>query len=288
MERALNTRDATAFCTGVTHMDVKRSLFYLWPLVLGLSMGQVHAQSDERNIDALMELTGFNDLVERVPEFAGETLSQTEGALDHQSHQMLELAFGESYRPELIQQDVEQILTERYQPGPMENYLAILRSPLAQEMAELESTIGNTDEMHAFLDQLESNPPSDYRLALVERLDDANNATGFAVDMHASFFRGVFQALDPMLAPEMRLAEPELESMVQEVKATLEPIIHNATLVTYLYAFRDVSDAQLEQYVALYESPDAKWGVTLLDEAMLQALADAGDRAADVVREQVQ
>ncbi len=262
-----------------------RSLFAL--LLLALACLPLHA-ADRAGIDALLERTGFDKLLEHIPDFARNVLKQSSGALDPEVNAALADAFQRAFATRAVKRDVIRAIEAHYDPKLAQAYLAQLDTPLARKMAELEKRPGQADQRQTFIEflgALREKPASPKREALVERLDRANRATDFSVDLQVALFKAVFTAVDPIMEPEMRLGEGEMEKMLKEVRQSLEEEIRQRTRASYLFAFRDVSDEELEHYVELAESEPNRWAIQLLGNALLSALNQGGERAALLMEE---
>lgn len=254
---------------------------------LAVGAGVVHAEATDKQILEMMELTGFGKLIERIPAFARAALKQSEGALEDDIRAELDGAIALAYRGEGIYARVLRSLRDTYKAEPAEGYLRMLRSPLAQKMAGLERAVAAPAaqaELKSYAERLKTAPADPRRLALVKRLDEASRASAFTLDMQTAFFASIFQAIDPRLEPDMRLEAGELQRMVGEVRRSLEGPVSETTIASYLYAYRDVPEAELVRYVEMHESADAAWGVRVLGEAMMVALDEAGREAAKRMR----
>ncbi len=269
------------------------SLKRFLPLLLVFTLTPVQASSSQSEgttaqIEQLLERTGFNKLLDRVPDFAQGVLKQSAGALDPEVNSAVSSVFERAFSRSNIRSDVMRTLRTHHDSRQAQAYLEILDTPLAMKMAKLERAPNqpeNRSAFQAYVHQLGNEPAPASRLALIERLDQANRASDFSVDIQTSLFKAVFSAVDPIMEPEMRLGEGELERMVGEIRESLGEDIRNRTQASYLYAFRDVPDSDLETYVRLCESEPHRWAIQLLGNAMISALNRAGERSALLMAE---
>ncbi len=270
-------------------MNLLKYPLLLLPLLLFTAQASA-GQQEEANvhIEQLLERTGFNKLLDRVPDFAQGVLKQSAGALDPEVNAAVSGVFQRAFSRTNVRRDVVRTLRAHHNREQAQAYLNILDSPLALKMAKLErapNQAENRSAFQAYVHQLKSEPAPAPRLALIERLDQANRTTQFSVDMQTAFFKAVFSAVDPIMDPEMRLGDGELEKMVGEIRESLGKDIRNRTQASYLFAFRDISDNELEEYVRLCESEPHRWAIQLLGNAMISALNQAGERSALLMAE---
>jgi len=248
-----------------------------------LSLQASAANNKDEQINNILEKTGFNKLLQHVPNFSQAVLKQSSGALEPEMGSALSAAFTQAFASEAVQRDVNHVLKAHYNESHATTYLKHLNSPLLLKMAKLESGTNNPanrEDIKAFSTALTNQPTAQSRSTLVERLDKATRTTDFSIDMQTAFFKAIFVAIEPAMEADMRLGEGELEKMVNEVRTSLEEGLRNNTRLSFLYAFRDISDDELKSYIEICESEDYRWGIQLLGNAMISAINQAADRAA--------
>jgi hypothetical protein len=263
-------------------MKLRSSLITTLFLCLA-SLSLANAADRDSQINAIMTETGFDKLVEHVPEFAQNTLKQSSGALEPQVNSALSKAFSQSFASAAIRKDVLAVIQAHYDNKQGAAYLQQLQSPLSKKIAGLERSTNdpaNRDDLAAFAKALKSKPAPAKRIKQIERLDKATRITEFGVDMQAALFKAVFTAVNPVMDEEMRVGDSEMEKMVKEVRQSFSGAYKEGTQLSYLYTFRSLSDQELDEYIKLCESSDYRWGVQLLGNAMISALNQAAERAA--------
>ncbi len=237
----------------------------------------------DEQVNAILEKTGFNKLLQHVPNFSQSVLKQSSGALEPEMGSALSAAFSQAFATATVQNDVNHVLKAHYNESHATAYLKHLNRPLSLKMAKLESDTNNPanrDDIKAFSAALTNQPTTQSRSTLVERLDKATRTTDFSIDMQTAFFKAIFIAIDPVMETDMRINEDELEKMVNEVRTSLEEGLSNNTRLSFLYAFRNISDEELMSYIKICESEEYRWGIQLLGNAMISAINQAADRAA--------
>lgn len=259
-----------------------KTLLHTALLLCLTSLSLAHATERDTKINAIMSETGFDKLMDHVPQFAQNTLKQSSGALEPKVNSALSQAFSQSFASAAVRKDVLALIQAHYEPKQAAAYLKQLQSPLSKKVAELERKTNapeSRNDLSAFAQTLKSKPASPARIKQIERLDKATRITDFGVDMQAAFFKAVFTAVNPVMEEEMRVGNSEMERMVKEVRDSFSSAYKEGTQLTYLYTFRNLSDQELEAYIKQCETSDYRWGVQLLGNAMISALNQAADRA---------
>ena len=245
---------------------------------------QANEKSDQ--IDRLIKSAGFDKLLERIPYFAQGVLKQSAGSLDPEVNSALSQVFLRAFNSEAIRRDLVRTLSAHYDADQVQAYLELRETPLAKKMSELERSPGKAENRESFINfynELQNRPAPASRLALIEKLDKANQSTQFSVEMQTAFFKAVFSAVDPIMDADMRLGEGELDKMVEEVRQSLGEEVHKRTQASYLYAFRELPDSEIQQYVELCQSAPHRWAIQMLVNAMISALNSAAERSATLM-----
>jgi hypothetical protein len=195
-------------------------------------------------VSAVLDATGASGLIRTLPGNIRDAVSEqmrlwanhAEGA---RVIQAVNNAFGPSVSDEFRTE-----FASGCNVANMHWVIANMSSPLAVRMRSLEELAKSNRMrplMDGFVDELTRQQPPAARLKLLQRMD---NAVG-AMPMMKDTFRAVIQGLVGG-SGEVPAAQPALER------------IHNMVLIQWLFAYRDCSDEELEQYVRILEAPAMK------------------------------
>jgi hypothetical protein len=172
-------------------------------------------------------------------------------------------------------------LQRAFDHAQAEQAVAWYRSPLASRIAQAEVSANEPAAqaaMTAYLQGLQRDPPSPARLRLVERLDRATGGTDTALDLVSAMTRGLARAIAPTLPPERRPRPGELEPIDQQIRREHRQQLGQAIALRMLFANRDVPDADLEEYLAFWESPPGRWAARSTGRAFVQTLGTVMER----------
>ena len=84
----------------------------------------------------------------------------------------------------------------------------------------------------------------------------------------------------------MKISNDEMDKMTDEVRQSIADDIEKNIHLSYLFSFRDLSDSELESYVKLNESAVNRETNQLLTSAIIAAINQAANRAAQVMTHQ--
>jgi hypothetical protein len=161
------------------------------------------------------------------------------------------------------------------------NVRAWLGSPLGRRITALEVAMGSPDAdaaMQAYAESLHEHPPAEERMTLVHRLDEALRVTEGAVkvytNMSVAIAVGVLDA-SPYTDED---AVRKLKESIEEKNPEIAESVRQQVLLTLLYSYREVSDADLQRYIAFGQSPSGKRYQDAMIEGIDRALTVAGVR----------
>lgn len=196
------------------------------------------------------------------------------------SPQAVQGLINETFTTAKFQQRVVQQLKASYDPTRLEALQADLGRPVIKRVVELEKAPVDRGQLAAFAGALRTNPLPAERQALLARLNDATRAADLLSEMTLTAVKAsLIGAMGP--GADTSIAERTIENQ----RASITEPIRTVTLANFGYTYRRASDADLEQYIKLYESEHGKWLVEqvyagLLDEFRVGAEA-LGTRLAE-------
>lgn len=155
--------------------------------------------------------------------------------------------------------------------------------PLAREMQVLELAVADDDEaqvavqMYAMTGNFATRPVSSEREAQMDRyLDVTGNADAF-VDLYLDIIVASAHSMRAVATEE----PPPADSIRAAMRPQLEGQIGGAVRGNLHYAYRDVEDATLDDYIALLAEPAARYtnrfGPRAMKHALVGAITEAGE-----------
>ncbi len=246
------------------------------------------AAAHRAKVEEALGLYGVKDQLAQVPALLEAQMAQKKGEIDPELHGQLTGILVDSYQGETLYAHVLRYFETHAEPAQVEEALAWLNSPLSKKMTEFEveaATPEGQQQLQQFAAGLGSNLPSDARVALVMRLDEATRATDLSVNMLASVTRAMIEGTQPLLPPGKKISEEDLEMQIEYMKAALKPTLKSTILISFLYTYRAASDEELEQYAGYWESESGQWLNRITGEAWLEAMSAAGREAGGRIAE---
>jgi hypothetical protein len=237
----------------------------------------------------LMDLSGMDVGLRQLSDLMRAELDRPpDPELDPSFYEVLRAVLLGAYQPEPLRRGVMESLAADYDPERFAAIRDLLESPLVRRMTALDVAAGTPEaqaDMEANEAALLAGATRD-RLALVGRLDNALGATGLTTELALMPVQAIATMHFPLLPEaERERRQAELDEAVDQLRPEVHAAVHQAVVVSYLYTYRGVDDADLAAYVARIESDVGQDWVRRSTVALRHAFASAqAHAAAEVMR----
>jgi len=181
-------------------------------------------------------------------------------------------AVAQTFGAEPLRSSMREALSRSLDPERTRTLLAWLRAPFSQRIVTLECVLPTAErqtELIDFVNQLPSRPPSPTRLMLIHRLERAADATEGSAVVLAAAGAALRKALRPFVSPAVM---PQPEKGRSTANQVVDENARFRTMVSLLFTYRDLSDADLGRYVSFLESPTGRWFTRIVQSAFLTSL----------------
>lgn len=263
-----------------------RRLLALFALLASAVFSPARAQGTtteaEQNALRLAELAELRTQVELTSARVEAMLARLSGALKPDEQARVGRTFRRAFDAAAMHEAALAYVRRRAAEPEARAALDTLGSPLARKMVRLEIEATTPEQRGKLGEYVRSlkpdSPPVQKRVELAARLDAATRASEQLAELNirlAKSFTASFFALSP---PAERPPPREQERLLAQVEAKLREDFEGAGVLLFLFAFRTVADAELEQYAKLYETKEGRWFAAVKWGALAEAFAAAGRR----------
>jgi hypothetical protein len=246
------------------------------------------ARTGPTKVDELLELSGARaQLVGLLSGLAGE-LRPASGQMSAKDQVSVDRILRQALRHEAVYALVRDAFLLHVDRTNLEATAAWLRSPLARKIVALEiasSEPGTEQKVAAYAATIKTNPPTDRRVELLQRLDWATAATEISADLVAAASRGITMAVSAAGPAEQQLRPGQIEDRVAQVRVRANRALREAHMASTLYAYRGLEDEELAAYVLFSASDAGRWYNSAMRKAIVSALGRTVEQtAAELVR----
>ena len=226
-------------------------------------------------VDELLDLSGLKVQLAAISAGIRVQFLSTRGGLSDQDLGVIDRIAARHFSAEMLYARLRLELERSIDAGRLEGALAWYRSALGRRImrAEIEALASAGEEV--------SIPwPSDLRIELAQRLDASGGAAETAVDVTLAIVRSLTRALEPYRPAHLRQTPDQLEARLAQIRTEALAPIRIACLQNMLFAYRDLDDAELGEYVRFMESGAGQWYATTMNGALVSAVSVAAELAA--------
>lgn len=253
-------------------------------LVLAVT-SSVLAHGDGRDhlslIEEALALAGVREALRELGPDASARAQAQGSHLPPNVQEALDRSIARHTRPEALHALMVEAFQRDFDYARMEAALAWLRSPLSRRMVSLEvsaNTPAAQGELQRFAGSLGAQPPGGERLSLVQRLDRASRGTETALAIVSAMTRGLAGAVAPTLPTSRRPKPGELERIDREIRVQYGAPIEEALTVRMLFAYREVGEDELAEYVRYWESEGGRQMAAAIGRAFVHTLGRTMER----------
>ncbi len=108
--------------------------------------------------------------------------------------------------------------------------------------------------MQKFFAGLKTTPPEEERKRLIEQIDRMKRSSSFVVDMQVELFQAITWGMRGLSAAEQKITEDQLKQVASDMKVQLGKHMEQQVWMSMLFAYKDISDNELEEYISLHET----------------------------------
>lgn len=247
----------------------------------------VAPSADARSSEALevakrlLHNSGLAVQLKSFPRQVEQDLAQAQGRLPDELLGALRAAAKESFSPAAMHDDLVRGIAARLTVGEMRKALVWLDTDLGRRMTRVEELASEqlTAEMlQSYGEGMKRRPLSAKRSELIAGLAAATKAVEGTANIIEGVALGIALGMDSMQPVQKRLGMATLSEQLRQQMPPdrIREAIGAVTPVMYAYTYRDVSDADLEAYLAFNRSNSG----ARYNEAMMGALTEALAKAA--------
>jgi hypothetical protein len=237
-------------------------------------------------IAQIVAASSMDEFLEQLPAMAAMGFDQQPAPpVDREAFDKFRTAVLQPLDPAKTKPALVRFIEKRYDAQRYAEVVALLNTPLSKKMTALElqaSTPEAQQEMMQFANSMLSQP-SPQRLALVERLDKAQQATESMVEMQIMMSSAMMKNMNRIVPADKKMAYDEIEQMLAQMREQSLPQARQFSQLTMVYTYRSVADSELEEYVRLVESDTGQYLTALLRDTFLNLFDNISVEVADHV-----
>lgn len=222
-----------------------------------------------------MEVSGLRQQLEWVAVSTRAQMQARLGWLEAEERAAVDRVTGQVFGAERLQALVQQSLSAHPDEAKLAQALTWYRTPLGRKIiaAELVTAMPQSQgEIAAYVKARAANPPDPGRLERLRRLDETAGTTEFTFNVVLAVAEGLRRGVEPFVSVERARAMANADREVAGARPRVLDTLRSTTLVNSEFAYRSVSDGELDAYLAFLASPGGRWLIAGVQRALLHAI----------------
>jgi len=261
--------------------------------LLGASLLAHAATPDQATLDRLYERSGMEAQFTTLPETMRDAFLQglamgPEMNIPEARLEMLGDRVAGFYAPEDFRTAVEASLRKEMSAEQAQAVLAWLESPLGERITDVEEAAVGPDayeKTQAYAAALDEGSVPEARVELLRELDEAVNLTETSVEIGVHAQLAAALAANAVQPPERRLEPAQVMAIVEGSRGMIESMTREQVLLSLLYTYRDLSEAELRGYIEFANSPAGNTFNRVVSQAMSRTFVEKSGELGEVLGE---
>jgi hypothetical protein len=231
-----------------------------------LAMGPLKASSQNQQADfnEFLDESGLRVQLLELPLILLEQFEAESSYFDETTKQKIRDTVARAFSEELITKDALEFLDANYDAEHMAAVRDWLKSPLTLKMNDYEQSANSPEvelEREQFLTRLQTTPPDPNRVETIIEFDELTDATFNTVKIITDLYMALITTMNPHQSPEDQLDLNDTTEIRRSIMMQLLPVYENVMVAMNLFAYREVSDAELAEYISFYDTDSGQWFV---------------------------
>ena len=250
-------------------------------LLLLLPIAPLSAADKTSTLKKLAEYSALRDQAREIASFAVNEIENRKKGLPEEEYQRLKNLIAQTFNEQRLYKAMYRHLEINYDANLSPRWLQHLQSPLMRKIADLEAQSAASDnfpKLIAYAQQLQQQPAPETRTTLINTLDEVTYTSELAVESQLAVAKVLLHAINPSLPSNKQMSTSQIKAALGALRIQTTQNLQRFSLITHLYTYQSLNDKELQQYLALYQSPEGAWASDTIYQAIKAALKDAIQR----------
>lgn len=233
---------------------MKKIVLLLWTTILftTTAFSAINTQTHEELVDEYLKVSGQGEAFAKIPTHMVNMLEQQfTAAGEHDNPQLLNIMIEGLTKQETVAKLTENI--RKLSSEELKKLIAFYKSKTGQKCAKLNKeedmeTMGM--ELPSFLQDLQANPPSQYRIENMNTMFNNTNVLSGTLKM----VDAVVRIYNASLPNEQQMKEEELEGIMMQASQ----LISQQLILSFYYSLRNFTDREVDQIVQITLTPEGQ------------------------------
>ncbi|MBF0409444.1 MAG: hypothetical protein HQM10_19045 [Candidatus Riflebacteria bacterium] len=238
-----------------------RSVIFLFgvSLVFLPLMAIAADENIQSKVHKLMEVHGINQLAKDVSGLFLQTFDNDSesGKITKQLGSLLKQMVLEAYDSEKIKKVYAESIIANLTEDKVVKLIEEAEKPLSKKITQMEleaNNPANFNDLQKFLIEIQNKPLPKERIEIIQKLEDVCQGVQMNIDLVSNIQLAVARGVNMALPIEAQQKDDELKKKANAYLEQIIPTLKQQSFLTYLFAYKNATDAELNEYVQFYSS----------------------------------
>jgi hypothetical protein len=259
-----------------------------------ISARKIPPSSHEALVDRYIELSRINEALAAIPSQLDASSSiQGMVAKDPDSVKKITAIMKESFDVRKVEKTLRSFLLENTDVEFLKDMMKWMESPSAKRIGEAvlsASEPGAQAKMLRYLADLQTDPPSEERIAVIREVEEATRTSELAGKIVTEMMDAMLKWGEAALTEERRNEMGNMEERMELVKSAIQEQMRQGIILSTFYSYRNISNQDLIQYTEFYRSvtgmADLEIAEKLLTHILKEWFEDIGEKVILLIKEE--
>ena len=229
--------------------------------------------SQKKAINMIMEYSGLDEQIPQISQGIVSSFTQFQERIPQEVkgkfYNIILLSFDENDMYQVVRKEVEKNVSL----NEAKDMLPWYKSVIGMEITDIEKSSGhNPSERQMMMEQKEELFSNKNRLELIEKIDKQYHGTEFALDVQIAVMRSSLKTM------KSEIPEKKLEEYLSEMREKMKPSMHEMSLLSMLYSYKDIEEDDLRKYINFLEKTTTQSFLKSVNKGMLDAIILSTDK----------
>lgn len=222
------------------------------------------AQTSHETVVELIKISGLTAVFQQLEEGTNAQLAQKKSSFKNEDEFN---KFTNVIKSGLNSKNAEDYFIEYLElytnEDSIRNIIRLYEQPFMQEMQKIELAANNASrqqEMQAYMESLNTNPPSQERTQQLVTLNRELGASEMTIKMIQNMVYSMVKGMNEIQPKDKQISKEELEQKISSsLPAGFAEQVANRIVTVYLFTYKDVSDDRLNAYISVMQTPTGRY-----------------------------
>lgn len=210
------------------------------------------------SLDKLMDLSGLDKQVVELPGMvmAGVQSASEEGApISGAALTVMQEKVDAAFNPVVVREGIGSEIKNRISESDARELIVWYESELGRRVTREEEQASTPAAYQEMIGQAQPLLGDQQRVAIAQRINKLVNGTEMAMELQTNTGVAVFSAVSKALNPGEAIDIDGFRAMMAEQEPQIRQSIEQLLTLSFVYTYRNIDVAELEQYLAFLERP---------------------------------